>query len=85
MINKDIIETQVHALEVTELSHLFQLLGNADEILRFINDLDISTGKKEEAKIMVERMIRSPLRRQAGRLKLIRKAIQESLNQPEGK
>lgn len=79
-MNKDVIESQVHSLEVTELTHLYQLLGNADEILRFINELDISTGKKEEARVIMDRMIKAPLRRQAGRLKMIRHAILQTLN-----
>jgi hypothetical protein len=80
VINHDIIETQLRSLEITELTTLYQMLGNADEIVRFINELEISTGKKEEAKIMFDRMIKAPLRRQAGRIKLIRQAIQESIN-----
>ena len=76
-IAKDILETQIHAIKQTELAYSVQLLRNSDELARFLNDLtELSSGNKVIAMELLERMIKSPIRCQVGRLKFIRLALE---------
>ena len=79
-IAKDILETQIHAIKQTELAYSVQLLRNSDELARFLNDLtELSSGNKVIAMELLERMIKSPIRCQVGRLKFIRLALENSI------
>ena len=50
----------------------FQILGNADGLHE-----DVSSEDREQLKITVERMIKKPFRRQAGRMRSLRSLLTE--------
>ena len=79
-VAKDILETQIHGIKQVELAYSVQLLRNSDELARFLNDLtELSSGNKVIAMELLERMIKSPIRCQVGRLKFIRLALENSI------
>lgn len=81
-----ILETQAKALEQVEQVYTVQILNNADELGRFIESLAIGEKEKIQAHALIEGLVKSQVRRNAGRIRSIRSAIHHVQQQitPQG-
>lgn len=81
-----ILETQLKTLEQIEQVYNVQILFNADELCRFVTSLQIGEKEKIQAHALIEGLIKSQARRNAGRIRSVRSAIFHVQQQitPEG-
>ena len=73
----DILNTAIKSLDNLAQVHLIQILNNSDEIAR-VKDT-------QELQLLVEHMLRSPLRRQAGRIRGLAKSLEVVLQKLNNK